>query len=419
MQQKEHKFMKETSKHNIQAIDTYLKELSSNRKAEGTIKNMNYVLNRLGKFLGDTNFEDATKEQMMAYFDTIKADSSYNIYGSLIIRFLGWLQSPDDITKTTNMKWFHYLNEKKRRQKKDPEGIKKYLITPEEYKTILEASKDRYGYYEGLWESYWLSGGRLGEVQSMKVGDVKIEGNNVILVLPDSKTIAREVPLSETPHRLIRWLGNHPNRDKVFCKKCNNDKLKSDNKVCSKCGCSEFESPTLWPHMFNGNKINEPISKITIENVFWQIRQRTNIKKSLSPHCFRKTRATALFNQRSPDGGLIYSDTHMAKLFGWEPETVAQRRKEYDISTQDDLKKIIFNTKGTQLETFDTIKREKEQLETEFKKTIDGQQKDIENLRAMVQELMQKEAYQTYKSDQAEEQESITNWTDIENHQKP
>jgi len=380
--------MKETSKHNIQAIDKYLKELSSNRKAEGTIKNMNYVLNRLGKFLGETNFEDATKEQMMTYFDTIKADSSYNIYGSLIIRFFGWLQNPDDITKTTNMKWFHYLNEKKRKQKKDPEGIKKYLITPEEYKTILEASKDKYGFYEALWECYWLSGGRLGEVQSMKVGDVRIEDNHVIVVLPDSKTIARDVPLRETPHLLLRWLGNHP--------------LRND------------PTAPLWCHMFNQNKINEPISTITIENVFWNIRKKTNIKKTLSPHCFRKTRATMMFNQRSPDGGLIFSDTHMARLFGWTLETVSQRRREYDLTTQEDLKKIIFNGNGgTTLQTYDVIKKEKENLESVYKEKLDKQQKELDAMKKLMEHLWstlgndKAQAYQEYRQKLYEDDQAI------------
>ena len=371
-------------------IENYLRYFASIRRSPETIKNTKYVLERLQKFLGETKIQDASEQQMMDYFDTIKSFSTFNINGAIIICFLQWLLKLEKHQRPANMKWFKYVSKDRMEKDGNPEGIKQFLITADEYEKLQAFSKDKYGQWEALWETYYLSGGRESEVWSMKINDVIIDGNTVTVALPESKTKPREVPLCEYPHRLIRWLGNHPHR--------------------------KDPEAALWINIQNQR---DRLSKNTIMGTFWRYKKKAGIKDTLSVQCFRVTRATIMFNMRSPDGGLIYSDTHMANLFGWEPETVAQRRKEYDISTQDDLKKIIFNTKGTQLETFDTIKREKEQLETEFKKTIDGQQKDIENLRAMVQELMQKEAYEQYKAQLAEEQQTITNWKEIGNPQKP
>ena len=68
------------------------------------MKHVNYTLSRLASFLGDTDFEKATTEQLMAYFKTIKSDSTFNIAGSIIRKFLGWLIDPEDGPKTVNMK---------------------------------------------------------------------------------------------------------------------------------------------------------------------------------------------------------------------------------------------------------------------------------------------------------------------------
>jgi integrase/recombinase XerD len=250
------------NRNNLKAINRYKEYLASLRRTDGTQKNVEYVLNRLARFLGSTKFEDANEKQMQNYFNTIKSFSTFNIYGAIIIRFLAWNSGLEERAKTPNMKWFKYISDKRMRKEADPRRNEKYLITPQEYQQILDASRDKYGFYEALWEVFYLSGGRLSEVANMMVGDVKFEGNNVSVLFRISKTIPREVPLCETLHHLIRWLGNHPNRNNP--------------------------NAPLWCHMWNKNKINEPISTIVIENTFWKIKQQMGSKKKLSPHCFRK-----------------------------------------------------------------------------------------------------------------------------------
>jgi hypothetical protein len=55
------------------------------------------------------------------------------------------------------------------------------------------------------------------------------------------------------------------------------------------------------------------------------------------PHDFRKTRATIMFREN-------IDDLMMAKYFGWEVETVAERRRQYDLRGYDELKKKMFKT---------------------------------------------------------------------------
>jgi integrase len=200
MNKKKHISQIKTENKNQKMIKEYLELLTSLKRTEGTRKNVDFVLNKLARFLGNTDFKKATKKQMQDFFKTIKSYSTYNIYGAIIIRFLAWNLDLDKKQRPTNMRWFEYISEERMEKESDPEDIKKHLITPEEYKIIVGASRDKYGLYEALWETYYLSGGRLEEVQLMKIGDVRIEGTNVSIVLTQSKTKPRVVPHSIHAH---------------------------------------------------------------------------------------------------------------------------------------------------------------------------------------------------------------------------
>ena len=360
----------QTTKNNRQMMDEYLKLLTSNSRSAGTLKNVDYVLGKLDKFL-DKSFPQATEKDLQAFFNTIPSYSTRNINGVIIIKFYNWLFKLDKKERPANMRWFEYVSKDKMEKEADPDGIKTQFITPEEYQTIITYKPDTCGVYHALWESFYISGGRLGEVASMKVGDVRIEGNHVSIVLHISKTKPRVVPLSETPHALLRWLGNHPHRD-------------------------DKEAP-LWINMGYKNH-GQPISRTTIQNQFWQIRQNTNIKKTLSVHCFRKTRATIMFNQRSKDGGLMYNDTHMAKFFGWKATTVVDRRQQYDLTTEKDLQDLVFSKLQTTIPAYDALKQEKQLLENAYQQKMDELQSQMDKMAEMMENLAKREAYNDYKN---------------------
>ena len=349
---------------NTQVINEYISLRKDKGKSKNTLLSNQYVLEKFGHFLKDKQFKDANDKDLRNYMNTI-AFGSYNTNAILLIDFYRWLLNLEKDQRPDNLKWLEYKSKKDKQRIQDPEEKKKYLITPEEYQTILNyLKKDRYGMWEALFETYWLSGGRLNEVRNMLIKDIiKVnDGTKVKVGLRGSKTINRTVALAEYPENLIRWKENHPDKDNP--------------------------GAFLWVSVGNRN-YGKQISRNTIQQKIMDIRNNTNVKDTISIHCFRKTRATEMFNKKSKDGGLIYSDTHMALFFGWSIKTVAERREEYDLEGQKELEDLIFNQKPTQeKQDYDTLKSQKERLENQYQKKIADMEQDMWDMKRLIDQLM-------------------------------
>jgi hypothetical protein len=87
-----------------------------------------------------------------------------------------------------------------------------------------------------------------------------------------------------------------------------------------------------------------------------------------------------MFNKRSKDGGLIYSDKNMADFFGWELSTVALRREEYDLNGQEELEKLVFSDVTKQPETYDVLKQQRDRLQSKHEKEINKLKEKIDSL---------------------------------------
>lgn len=194
---------------------------------------------------------------------------------------------------------------------------------------------------QALWETLYLSGARPNEIAKMKVGDVRILQKGVEIVVRKSKTKTRKIPLSGEPKYLLRWLGNHPFRD-------------------------DPEYP-LWLSFANQSKFKQ-LHEGRIYNKLKQLVQRAELKNTIMPKSFRKTRATIMFRE--------YDDTMMAQLFGWSLNTVAQRRQDYDLSNYEDLQEKVFG-KSKLPETFDSLMEQKQKLETEFEDRMKKMQEQM------------------------------------------
>ena len=332
---------------NKNSLDKFLKREQANERTPKTLENIHYTITRLGNFLGKTNFEDATEEQMQNYFKTIKSFNTRDIAGSIIIKFLQSTMGLQRRERPKNMLWFEYTHKKTKQKNQDPEGMAKKLITPEEYKIIIDACEDELGQWQAIFETFYLSGMRLSELACLKIGNVLSDSNeNIIIRVPESKTKPRDIPLPGKPEHLIKWLVNHPqSKDK--------------------------EAP-LWLSMANKN-MGQQLGKIGIQMKLWQIKKANNIKQSITLHSFRKTRASIMFGSYNEKGKWIYDNQIMASFFGWEPSTVDARRKQYDGSKHmDTLRKAIFGEQGAneKYQTYETIKEEKEQLEAKHAKEI-------------------------------------------------
>jgi integrase len=212
-----------------------------------------------------------------------------------------------------------------------------------------------------MWEVFYLSGGRLAEIQKLKIKDILIEGNNVSIRINYSKTRPREVPLSGQPNHLIRWLEKHPFRENP-------------------------ENP-LWISYASRNFL-KPLAYSTIGVKFNELIRKAGLKSTLSIHCFRKSYATNLFEARSKDGGIIYDDKEIGQLLGWKPHTVVKRRQEYDLRNTKDLKKKIFKSTGKSLETYDNLKKERDMLENQYQKKITDMEQDMYDMKRLIDQLM-------------------------------
>jgi integrase len=336
-----------TNKNQTQ-IDKYIAFRRALNKSSITLKNENATLQHLGDFIGEKTFDQINEEELQQFFTNIDNLGTRDIKGLRITQFYRWLNKLDKHEKPQVMKWFEFSSSDQRERNKDPD-VKKYLFTPEEYRTIITASGDAHGMWQALWETYYLSGARLGEVHGMRIKDVKIVDGNVSILVIDSKTIPREIPLTEKPNLLLRWFNNHPHKNLP-------------------------DSPLWISHTARTYLKKLTYSAIGVK--FDIIRKYTNIKKTLSVHCFRKTRATAIFSSRDP----IYDDAEIGKFFGWKSHTVIDRRQQYDLRNIEDLKDKVFGTITGKLETYDIIKQEKELLEQKHEVEINRLKKQVIDL---------------------------------------
>ena len=164
-------------------IDKYIELRKAQGKSKNTLYVMRYTAEKLAHFLGEKGFKDTTEKDLQDFMETINF-GSYNVVGISITQFYRWLFKLDKDKRPDNLKWLEFKSKKDKIRHSDPEELKKYLITPKEYDTIIKSCEnDRFGMWEALFETYWLSGGRLDEIRNMKIKDViKVNGGNNIKV---------------------------------------------------------------------------------------------------------------------------------------------------------------------------------------------------------------------------------------------
>lgn len=352
----------QVSKTNTQIIDEFLKYREALGKKESTLNADKTSLRILSNFIKDKDLKNVTKEDLIDFFTEYTNSSSYNLFGNKFKSFFRWIDTNSgiDIEKTEcpkRMKWWEH----KANKKIDSRTLKKYLITNEEYKEIMNhAEKDRYIMWPAIWETLWLSGAREDELASMKIKHVEFKDGTCTIYLPESKTKTREVYLPEYPYHLERWINNHPYKD-------------------------DEEHP-LWISN-STNFLGQRLATNSIATRFWEMKKQLNIKETLSVHCFRKTRATKIINTRDEKGNLIYTPKQIALFFGWSLQTVILRMAEYDLTSQDELKKLVFNGTSKVNDSYDIVKREKEVLENKHENEINLLKEIIGDMRQEITKM--------------------------------
>ena len=326
----------------MEILERYKQYREANNKSNNTVLNEQ---TRLIKLVNDSDkhFKDINEQDTMKYLKQLSLGSKTQ-YSTTIINFFKWYLDTKERPKC--MKWFEYPSKDLLVQKSDPDR-EKHLITDEEYAKIIQYTK-RTPKWSALYETLYLSGGRRDEVNNMKFKDVSRLVTEGIITLRKSKTIPRTIALNGNPEQLIRWIEQHPTQNP-------NDPLFPSDARTNSCG---------------------QMLSVSINKNFEVLKNKLDIKQALTPHSFRKTRATIMFSSRNP----TYDDSEIAKYFGWKPHTVVERREQYDLRTEKDLQKKV---RGAQpkIQDFDTVKAERDTVVNKLMKQMEAMREEINILK--------------------------------------
>ena len=79
---------------------------------------------------------------------------------------------------------------------------------------MLTWGKDIHGQTNAIWETYYLSGVRPEELPQLQMKHIIKDNNGIISIkFIDSKSMAREIPLPQTPYKLLEYIEMHPQKN--------------------------------------------------------------------------------------------------------------------------------------------------------------------------------------------------------------
>jgi integrase len=191
-------------------------------------------------------------------------------YRVIVKRFYKWLKGNDE-EYPEEVRWIKTtLREKDRVLPQD-------LLTEDEIKRLVDAAdnpRDR-AFIMTLYES----GGRVGEVGSMRIRDVAFRKDYASVTLR-GKTGTRRVPIVAAVPYLTLWIDHHPRK-------------------------SDPDAP-LWPKFSDGRPMTYP----ALAKVLKVAAERAGLKKRVTPHKLRHSRATFLASR--------LTEAQLCALFGWK-----------------------------------------------------------------------------------------------------
>lgn len=353
---KTNRMWKNITPENKKIIESYLEFRNNNNKASTTVKNESNTLRKLARFLGDKSLKDATQDNLETFFGDktiVKNWNSRDLYGAHISKFYNRIFKLRRKQRPEIMDWFEYQSADQRDKNHDPDAYEKFFIRPEEYKKLIASTIDPQE--KALWQTMYLTGPRPSEACSMRIGGLKEVTGGYEITVYDSKTKKRKIPISDTPEHLLYWIRNHPYKNNP--------------------------DSSLWLSQ-SKRKMFNPMNKDAIGFKLKKAIIRSGIKNTITPHCFRKTRASIMFN-----ADIGNDDKLMSEFFGWKLHTVVERRKEYDLRPHETLRKKIFNSKTHLEPSYDALKIEKERAESQAKK-IEDMEETMSQMKSLIDQLM-------------------------------
>lgn len=235
-----------------------------------------FVLRKLSRLLGKP-FRQATKDDMVRIVSIIgkegTAEDTKRSEKECIKRFYKWLKNDEEEGYPVEVRWIK--SSRKNNHRVLPTG----LLTEDEVKKMAEACqnpRDR-----ALILLLYETGTRVGEILSLRVGDIQFDDYGAIMIV-NGKTGPRRVRAIFAAKALSEWLNHHPSR----------------------------ENPELpvWTTFERTGSI-EPLEYYAFRKMLHGTARRVGITKRVNPHSFRHARASNLAN--------VLTEAQMKEYLGW------------------------------------------------------------------------------------------------------
>ena len=164
-----------------------------------------YVLRKLSSLLG-REFRRTTKTDMIRVIsDLEKQDTAYDTKLSekqCIKRFYKWLRNAED-DYPVEVKWI------RAKRNNNHKIFPEHLLTEDEVKKLAETCQNQRD--RALILVLYETGCRVGEILTLKVGDVQFDTHGAVMILK-GKTGPRRVRIIFSAKALSEWLNHHPSR---------------------------------------------------------------------------------------------------------------------------------------------------------------------------------------------------------------
>lgn len=261
------------SPRNLELIKRFVNHAKARGLSTSRITRYIFTLRQFAEWLSK-DFDSATKEDIERIVAKLES-SDYTPWTkhtnkAILKRFYKWLKGNDE-EYPPEVKWIKIT------LKQSDQNLPRNLLTEDEIKKLVEATdnpRDR-AFIMTLYET----GARIGEIGTLRIRDIEFNQGYASVILK-GKTGSRRVPIVASLPYLQYWIEHHPFK-------------------------SNLNAP-LWPKFSNGKPMTYP----ALAKVLKVAAQRANLKKRITPHLLRHSRATFLATK--------LTEAQMNAVFGWK-----------------------------------------------------------------------------------------------------
>jgi len=265
-----------------------------------------FSLRKASKIL-DKSFKKATKDDIVRLVAEIEKSAQVSDRTKLnerisLKRFYKWLNGDEEFPET--VKWIKTTRNKGKRI------LPENLLTEDEVKRIAEAAMNQRD--RALVLVLYETGCRIGEILSLRIGNVQFDKYGAILLV-DGKTGPRRVRIISSAPALANWLDHHPNKD---------------------------QNGALWIS-FDKGSFTQPLLYYACRKMLQDLAVRAHISKKVNPHSFRHARASRLANS--------LTESQMKEYLGWTQDS--NMASVYVHLSGRDIDNALLRVNGVKVET--------------------------------------------------------------------